>query len=218
MRQPVHMSHNEKRLKVLEVIQFLGLDHIIDNPIGDVETRGVSGGERKRVNIGTELVASPSILFLDEPTSGLDSATSLEFDDLLLLGSGGRAVYSGPRDEAAHYFESISYPVPDDENPADFFIYLAAGRVNKSPRAPGYESQEKDDAMTYGYQESAKAKTPRERTRELFIEWENHCRNKDLSKTLEKHAIRESDIMITVRLSNDESSQGSPEKWLYPMD
>ncbi|KAF9094980.1 hypothetical protein BGX29_009222, partial [Mortierella sp. GBA35] len=248
MRQPVHMSHNEKRLKVLEVIQFLGLDHIMDNPIGDVETRGVSGGERKRVNISMELVASPSILFLDEPTSGLDSATSLEvskllkqiaqeqfltvaavvhspsphafnqFDDLLLLGSGGRAVYSGPRDEAAHYFESISYPVPDDENPADFFIYLAAGRVNKSPRAPDYESQEKDDAMTYGYQESAKAKTPRERTQELFIEWENHCRNKDLSKTLEKHAIRESDIMITVRLSNDESSQGSPEKRLYPMD
>ncbi|KAK3831371.1 MAG: hypothetical protein JOS17DRAFT_828956, partial [Linnemannia elongata] len=228
MRQPVHMSHNEKRLKVLEVIQFLGLGHIMDNPIGDVETRGVSGGERKRVNIGMELVASPSILFLDEPTSGLDSATSLEvckllkqiaqeqfltvaavvhspsphafnqFDDLLLLGSGGRVVYSGPRDEASHYFESIGYPVPEDESPADFFIALAAGRVNKSPHAPEYESQEDDDAMTYGYQETIKSKTPRERTRELFDEWENHCRNKALSKTLQKRAIRESDTMITV--------------------
>lgn len=255
MRQPVHMSHNEKRLKVLEVIQFLGLGHIMDNPIGDVETRGVSGGERKRVNIGMELVASPSILFLDEPTSGLDSATSLEvckllkqiaqeqfltvaavvhspsphafnqFDDLLLLGSGGRVVYSGPRDEASHYFESIGYPVPEDESPADFFIALAAGRVNKSPHAPEYESQEDDDAMTYGYQETIKSKTPRERTRELFDEWENHCRNKALSKTLQKRAIRESDTMITVRLSNDRSSHGSPEKRdamkqarLYPLD
>ncbi|KAK5816168.1 P-loop containing nucleoside triphosphate hydrolase protein, partial [Linnemannia elongata] len=192
MRQPVHMSHNEKRLKVLEVIQFLGLGHIMDNPIGDVETRGVSGGERKRVNIGMELVASPSILFLDEPTSGLDSATSLEvckllkqiaqeqfltvaavvhspsphafnqFDDLVLLGSGGRVVYSGPRDEASYYFESIGYPVPEDESPADFFISLAAGRVDKSPRTPEYESQEDDDddAMTYGYQETSKSKTP----------------------------------------------------------
>lgn len=255
MRQAVHMSHNEKRLKVLEVIQFLGLGHIMDNPIGDVETRGVSGGERKRVNIGMELVASPSILFLDEPTSGLDSATSLEvckllkqiaqeqfltvaavvhspsphafgqFDDLLLLGSGGRVVYSGPRDEASHYFESIGYPVPEDESPADFFIALAAGRANKSPRAPDYKSQEDDDAMTYDYQEPIKPKTPRERTQELFKEWENYCRNKALSKTLEKHAIRESDTMITVHLSNDGSSQGSPEKRdsskqvrLYPLD
>ncbi|KAG0271823.1 hypothetical protein BGZ95_000312 [Linnemannia exigua] len=255
MRQPVHMSHNEKRLKVLEVIQFLGLGHIMDNPIGDVETRGVSGGERKRVNIGMELVASPSILFLDEPTSGLDSATSLEvckllkqiaqeqsltvaavvhspsphafnqFDDLLLLGSGGRVVYSGPRDEAANYFESIGYPVPDDESPADFFIALAAGRVTKLPRALEYDSQEDDDAMTYGYPETIKPKTPRERTQELFGEWESHCRNKALSKTLEKHAIRESDTMITVRLSNDGSSQGSPDKrdtmkhvQLYPLD
>lgn len=76
MRQPVHMSYNEKRLKVLEVIQFLGLGHIMDSPIGDVETRGISGGERKRVNIGMELVASPSILFLDEPTSGLGKSKS----------------------------------------------------------------------------------------------------------------------------------------------
>ncbi|KAF9147942.1 hypothetical protein BG015_010344, partial [Linnemannia schmuckeri] len=255
MRQPVHMSHNEKRLKVLEVIQFLGLGHIMDNPIGDVETRGVSGGERKRVNIGMELVASPSILFLDEPTSGLDSATSLEvckllkqiaqeqfltvaavvhspsphaykqFDDLLLLGSGGRVVYSGPRDEASHYFESIGYPVPEDESPADFFIALAAGRVNRSPRALDYESQDDDDAMTYGYQDPIRPKTPRERTRELSDQWENYCRNKALSKTLEKHAIRESDTMITVHLSDDGSSQGSPEKHdamrqarSYPLD
>lgn len=244
MRQPVHMSHNEKRLKVLEVIQFLGLGHIMDNPIGDVETRGISGGERKRVNIGMELVASPSILFLDEPTSGLDSATSLEvckllkqiaqeqyltvaavvhspsphafnqFDDLLLLGSGGRVVYSGPRDEAAAYFESIGYPVPDDESPADFFIALAAGRVDKSTRRNGYESQEDPDVeQTHrGYEDSSKPKCPRDRTCELFREWETHCRNKALSKTLEKHAIRESDTMITVRLSGDESSQKSPEK------
>ncbi|KAG0334541.1 hypothetical protein BG004_000365, partial [Podila humilis] len=244
MRQPAHMSHNEKRLKVLEVIQFLGLGHIMDNPIGDVETRGVSGGERKRVNIGMELVASPSILFLDEPTSGLDSATSLEvcqllkqiakeqfltvaavvhspsphafnqFDDLLLLGSGGRVVYSGPRNEASAYFESIGYPVPEDESPADFFIALAAGRVDKSTRQSGYESyEETDDSQTHQeYEETAKSKSPRDRTRELFGEWDNHCRNKALAKNLEKHVIRESDTMITVRLSGDESSQKSPEK------
>ncbi|KAG9323700.1 hypothetical protein KVV02_008118 [Mortierella alpina] len=240
MRQPVHMSHNEKRLKVLEVIQFLGLGHIMDSPIGDVETRGISGGERKRVNIGMELVASPSILFLDEPTSGLDSATSLEvckllkriaqdqfltvaavvhspsphafsqFDDLLLLGSGGRVVYSGPREEAASYFESIGYPMPDDESPADFFISLAAGRVDKAPQHVDFAAQEYDPTQPgYVAQETRKLKSPGERTLELFSEWESYSRNKALAKTLEKHAIRESDTMTTVRLSTDESSRGS---------
>lgn len=49
----------------------LGLSRVADSIVGDVRRRGVSGGERKRVNIGLELMAIPSILFLDEPTSGL---------------------------------------------------------------------------------------------------------------------------------------------------
>ncbi|KAF9913217.1 hypothetical protein BX616_010139 [Lobosporangium transversale] len=245
MRQPVHMSHNEKRLKVLEVIQFLGIGHIMDNPIGDIETRGVSGGERKRVNIGMELVASPSILFLDEPTSGLDSATSLEvckllkqiaqeqfltvaaivhspsphafnqFDDLLLLGAGGRVVYAGPREEAAHYFESIGYPVPDGESPADFFISLAAGRVEKASSASlGYFRRRGGDnsqERPHNDRRSPRSKSPKERVNELFVHWEQYSNDRDMSKA-GRHAIHESDTMTTVHLSNYDSNQASPIK------
>ena len=47
-----------------------------DTRIGDEFIRGVSGGERKRCNIGMELIPSPGILFLDEPTTGLDACTA----------------------------------------------------------------------------------------------------------------------------------------------
>ena len=52
----------------------LGLSRVAESHVGDVNKRGVSGGERKRVNIGIELMSNPSVLFLDEPTSGLVSA------------------------------------------------------------------------------------------------------------------------------------------------
>ena len=54
-----------------ETLANLGLSRVANNLVGDVKRRGVSGGEKKRVNIGLELMASPSLLFLDEPTSGL---------------------------------------------------------------------------------------------------------------------------------------------------
>jgi len=60
------------------VLSHAQLDHVSDSCIGDEATRGISGGQRKRVNVGMEMVADPSLLFLDEPTSGLDSTTSFD--------------------------------------------------------------------------------------------------------------------------------------------
>lgn len=56
---------------------------IADSIIGDGERRGISGGQRKRVNIGMELVTRPRLLVLDEPTSGLDAFASLQIVQLL---------------------------------------------------------------------------------------------------------------------------------------
>ena len=51
--------------------------------IGNEFIRGVSGGERKRTNIGMELIIAPNILFLDEPTTGLDAYTAVSVVQLL---------------------------------------------------------------------------------------------------------------------------------------
>jgi ABC-type phosphonate transport system ATPase subunit len=58
---------------VNEVLDDLFLTRVKDSLVGSVERRGISGGQRKRVNIALEVVGRPSVLFLDEPTSGLVS-------------------------------------------------------------------------------------------------------------------------------------------------
>ncbi|XP_074303484.1 ABC transporter G family member 28 isoform X2 [Silene latifolia] len=71
------LSKAEKVLVLERVIESLGLQGVRDSLVGTLEKRGISGGQRKRVNVGLEMVMEPSLLILDEPTSGLDSSSSL---------------------------------------------------------------------------------------------------------------------------------------------
>ena len=77
LRLPASMTREEKVQQAEITIRGLGLTRCRDTIIGGPLVRGVSGGERKRVSIGHELLISPSLLLLDEPTSGLDSTTAL---------------------------------------------------------------------------------------------------------------------------------------------
>lgn len=70
LRLPESVSPKEKHQIVDKALQSLGLSHIANSRIGGNGIRGISGGEKRRVSIGVELVTSPSIIFLDEPTSG----------------------------------------------------------------------------------------------------------------------------------------------------
>ena len=144
---------------VNDVIHVLNLQDVRHAIIGDQEKRGISGGQRKRVNVGIELVACPIAVFLDEPTSGLDSSSSMEvcqclqeiaksgmtvitvihqpryeifnmFDNLLLLGKGGKTIYLGPVTRVEEYFEKeLGFPKPNGTNLADFVIDVSAGLV-----------------------------------------------------------------------------------------
>ncbi|PRP79061.1 abc transporter aaa ATPase [Planoprotostelium fungivorum] len=132
-------------------ITILGLSAVRNIIIGDDFQRGVSGGQRKRVNIGMEVVNAPSVLFLDEPTSGLDSSMSLElchtlksltrmnvnvitvihqprydifdqFDDIILLKKGGTLIYNGPKEEVMDFLEQHGFVPQHFQNPCDYIL------------------------------------------------------------------------------------------------
>ncbi|XP_067413255.1 broad substrate specificity ATP-binding cassette transporter ABCG2-like [Emydura macquarii macquarii] len=155
LRLPTSVKEQEKRERIDQIIKELGLTKVADSKVGTQFIRGVSGGERKRTNIGMELITDPAILFLDEPTTGLDASTANAvllllkrmsrqgktiifsihqprysifrlFDNLTLLAA-GRMLYHGPAQNAIEYFKSIGYECEPYNNPADFFLDVING-------------------------------------------------------------------------------------------
>ena len=64
LRLSKKVSIKDKQSRVDAIIQELGLNKAKNTRIGDAKNRGVSGGERKRTNIGVEMIQDPSVLFL----------------------------------------------------------------------------------------------------------------------------------------------------------
>ncbi len=92
-RLPEDTSGYEIGKRIGEVIAQLGLEGTEQVLIGSPEKKGISGGQRKRVNLAMELLTDPAVLFLDEPTSGLSSEDALMVMKLLRkLADGGRTI------------------------------------------------------------------------------------------------------------------------------
>jgi ABC-type multidrug transport system ATPase subunit len=129
------VSEEELHDRVVRVLTDLDIAHRANTIIGGPESRVLSGGQRKRVNLAMELVTDPAILFLDEPTSGLSSSDAKSvmqvlkaltekgrtiiitihqpskeiyemMDNALILGVGGRLIYYGPVKDAYKRFNT----------------------------------------------------------------------------------------------------------------
>jgi ABC-type multidrug transport system ATPase subunit/pSer/pThr/pTyr-binding forkhead associated (FHA) protein len=127
LRMPADTSIYERQQRIEEVMEELDIRLAADRPV-----RQLSGGQRKRVSIGVELLTRPSLFFLDEATSGLDPGTETQMmkllrrladqgrtvalvthatknvmicDKVIFMARGGRMAYYGPPEEALRYFE-----------------------------------------------------------------------------------------------------------------
>ncbi|XP_071711266.1 ABC transporter G family member 9-like [Rutidosis leptorrhynchoides] len=155
LRLPNTLTTQEKITKAEDVIEQLGLTRCKSSIIGGPLLRGISGGERKRVSIGQEMLINPSLLFLDEPTSGLDSTTAQKIVSLLwelarggrtivvtihqpssrlfymfhkvLLLSEGNPLFFGKGSEVMDYFHRVGYSPSVAMNSCDFLLDLANG-------------------------------------------------------------------------------------------
>ncbi|XP_073152519.1 ABC transporter G family member 20-like [Henckelia pumila] len=150
-RLPRTMSKSRKRARVEALIDQLGLRTAAKTVIGDEGHRGVSGGERRRVSIGTDIIHDPILLFLDEPTSGLDSTSAymvvkvlqriaqsgsivimsihqpsyriLSLLDRLIILSRGQTVYGcGSPAILPQFFEEFGKPIPLNEDKTEFAL------------------------------------------------------------------------------------------------
>uniref|UniRef100_A0A182M564 ABC transporter domain-containing protein n=1 Tax=Anopheles culicifacies TaxID=139723 RepID=A0A182M564_9DIPT len=142
-------SEMVRKKKVNDILHILGLDNGMRTLV-----KKLSGGEKKRLSIGIEMVSNPPIILLDEPTSGLDSVSAMElmsyvktvasegrtvacvihqpssslfqlFDDLYLL-SAGMCIYNGPLDAMVGTFADTGFHCPKFYNRADFALEVAS--------------------------------------------------------------------------------------------
>ncbi|XVF02814.1 hypothetical protein REPUB_Repub04eG0206600 [Reevesia pubescens] len=178
LQLPEISSVEERDEYVNNLLFKLGLVSCADSIIGDAKVRGISGGEKKRLSLGCELIASPSVIFADEPTTGLDAfqaekvmetlrqlaqdghtvissihqprgSVYAKFDDIVLL-TEGTLVYAGPaRDEPLEYFSRFGYQCPDHANPAEFLADLIS--IDYSSADSVYSSQKRIDALVEAF-------------------------------------------------------------------
>merc|ERR1719311_259645 len=206
--------------KVDNILKLLRLSHVADNMI-----MMCSGGEKKRVNIGTELLTDPSLILLDEPTSGLDSAsaisllgvlkdlaknhgktiitsihqpnsaTFLNTFDKLLMLSDGHAVYFGTPVDSLQYLKTKNLQCPEGYNAADHWMDLLVNTAADAASASSNNDASKRSDVSHKSL-STTAKDPKVY---LQMAWDNDKVASELQEA--------ADIQLSLNNNNDVASR-----------
>uniref|UniRef100_A0A7N0UI28 ABC transporter domain-containing protein n=1 Tax=Kalanchoe fedtschenkoi TaxID=63787 RepID=A0A7N0UI28_KALFE len=145
----ISVEGQKRSLQTDYVLKILGLDTCSDIKVGDAMTRGISGGQKKRLTTGEMIVGPTKVLLMDEISNGLDSSTTFQiitclqqlvhitdataviallqpapetfdlFDDVMLMAE-GMIVYHGPCSQVLSYFEDCGFRCPERKGAADF--------------------------------------------------------------------------------------------------
>eukprot|EP00871_Galdieria_phlegrea_P002746 jgi/Galph1/3472/GphlegSOOS_G2149.1 len=216
LRLPNSLDKSTKQRRVEQVISELGLSTVKNSFIGSETKRGISGGERKRVSIGIELVTDPSLLFLDEPTSGLDAFNAQNVVQTLIRlakkwscsGDDCQVIYFGAAKDAISYFSRLGYQCPEHYNPADYFLDL----ISIDARNPQLErnSEARVSYLSRTYEEMSQVPMKNEQSTLHSTENEQDVQDK----------LKETSFMATNKeqMSISFGQQGieSIEKYSYP--
>ncbi|KAF4595079.1 hypothetical protein GQ602_000692 [Ophiocordyceps camponoti-floridani] len=146
-------TKTERIAFVNKLLRSLGLDGMENSFVGPFYRGNISGGEKRRLSVASQVGGEPKILFLDEPTSGIDSTGSQQmvrylrelakstgiiivcsihqpsaaifhkFDKLVLV-SEGRMCYFGSTTDVVPYLEKRGHQMPPLSNPAEFILDL----------------------------------------------------------------------------------------------
>ncbi|KAI8054340.1 hypothetical protein BDF22DRAFT_742266 [Syncephalis plumigaleata] len=140
MRCSRSLSVVEQNRRIHEILRVLHLEHVANTIIGNTLKRGISGGEKKRVCVGMELITEPVVLFLDEPTTGLDALAAYQLvktlhdvATLAILGHAwtsrrhilygrGTSPLRWPYQSNGPYFARYSIECPTYSNPVDYLF------------------------------------------------------------------------------------------------
>ena len=72
------MTKSQRIERIHTLLEAFGIQQQANTLVGTPIRKGISGGQKRRVSVASQLITCPKVLFLDEPTSGLDSTASFE--------------------------------------------------------------------------------------------------------------------------------------------
>ncbi|CAI0438488.1 unnamed protein product [Linum tenue] len=163
-------GHEGQRASLMidHVLKILGMEECADTLVGSIMSRGISGGQKKRLTIGEMLVGGARVMLMDEISNGLDASTTFRivnymrrathilkgttlisllqptpecyevFDDVLLL-SQGHIVYHGPREDVLRFFHHLGFTCPRRKNVPDFLHEVISKKDQRQYWARDYQ-------------------------------------------------------------------------------